>query len=183
MFSQATNKLHIIAPGVIEQPCNEAEVLGSVVWLWMHSASHRDMPLHTLPTLLLPAIKHRQFVLASIDGWPVGYLAWANLSEEAETRYLQQHPLLMPQADWNCGDRLWLLDWIAPFGHSRVFSDFLRRQLFANRCGRALDHRGNQRGLRIKNYHGRAIPPQEAKAWLASHPVVFPSTSQEKETP
>ena len=49
-----TSSLRIIAPGLIEQVWNEAEVLGSVVWLWVHSRHHKEMPLHTLPTMLLP---------------------------------------------------------------------------------------------------------------------------------
>lgn len=75
--------LDVIAPGLLEAPCNEAEVLGSAVWLWMHSASHRDVPLHALSALLLPAIKQRQFVLATEHGKPVFFLIWAGLSPEA----------------------------------------------------------------------------------------------------
>lgn len=164
----------IVAPGLIEQTWNEAEVLGSAAWLWMHSAAHRDFPLHTLPTLLLPAIKHRQFVLASQAGKPVFYLSWANFSLQAEQRYLGNNPLLMPEADWNCGDRLWLLDWIAPFGHTKTMSRMIRQQLFANRCMRALYHRGNERGLRIKTFQGAAVPPAQAREWFKAHPVVHP---------
>lgn len=165
-------QLHIIAPGLIAQTWSEAEVLGSAVWLWLHSPAHRDMPLHTLPTLLLPAIKHRQFILASEAGRPVAYISWANFSADAEARYLQRHPLLMPEADWDCGDRLWMLDWVVPFGHSLRMSSLLRRQLFANRCWRSLHHRGDERGLRIMNLHGNALLPEEAGAWKAAHPVV-----------
>ena len=50
--------LDVIAPGLLEVPCNEAEVLGSAVWLWMHSASHRDVPLHALSALWLPTINY-----------------------------------------------------------------------------------------------------------------------------
>ena len=95
--------LDIIAPGLIDEPWNEAAVLGSATWLWMHSKAHRDAPLHSLPTLLLPALKHRQFVLGSEHGKPVFYLSWLNFDEAAERRYLQQSPLALTEADWNCG--------------------------------------------------------------------------------
>lgn len=36
--------IDLIAPGLIDEPWNEATVLGSVTWLWMHSAAHRDAP-------------------------------------------------------------------------------------------------------------------------------------------
>ncbi len=89
--------LDIIAPGLIDEPWSEAAVFGSATWLWMHSKAHRDAPLHTLPTLLLPALKHRQFVLGSEHGKPVFYLSWLNLDEAAEQRYLRQSPLALTQ--------------------------------------------------------------------------------------
>lgn len=170
-----TGSLFITAPGLIEQAWSEAEVLGSVAWLWMHSASHRNFPLHTLPTLLLPAIKNRQFILASESGRAVFYLSWANFSIDAEGRYLANSPLLMPEADWNSGDRMWVLDWVAPFGHTAMVCGLLRRQLLASRWWRALDHRGNERGFQVKTYRGMAVLPDEAKAWFNTHPVAHPT--------
>ena len=68
----------------MDQSFSEAEVWGSIIWLWMQSEHHKDFPLHTLPSLLLPAIKNRQFVLAIEDGNPVFYLSWASFNEEEE---------------------------------------------------------------------------------------------------
>lgn len=161
----------IIAPGLVEESWNEAAVLGSAAWLWMHSKSHRDAPLHTLSVLLLPAIKRRQFILAAEAGRPVFYLAWAKLSAEAESRYLRNSPLSMPEADWDSGERMWILDWIAPFGHTRAMTRLLERRLFADRLVRALYHRGDERGLRIKTFRGSAVLPEEARWWLQQHPV------------
>lgn len=163
--------MSIIAPGLIEQTWNEAEVLGSVAWLWMHSASHCNLPLHTLPTLLLPAIKNRQFVLVSQSGRAIFYLSWANLSLDAESRYVSNSALLMPQEDWNSGSRMWVLDWVAPFGHTQAMTKLVRKQLLANRWWRALYHRGNERGLQIRTFRGLAVLPEEAQEWFNTHPV------------
>jgi cytolysin-activating lysine-acyltransferase len=162
--------LQIIAPGLLEQTWTEAEVLGGAIWLWMHSARHRMIPLQALPTLLLPAIKNSQFLLAIASGQPVFYLAWANLNIKAEALYLK-HSLLLDQTLWNSGDRLWLLDWVAPFGHTRIMRRLLRNQLFAERYGRYLYHRGDERGLRIKTFYGIAVPPEEARLWFTEHPA------------
>lgn len=174
MRFEIADNLDIIAPGLIEQSWSEAEVLGSAVWLWMHSQSHREMPLHTLSRLLLPAIKDRKFILASEAGRPVFYLSWAEFSEEAEKRYLHQHPVLMQESDWSSGDRTWVLDWVAPFGHSKVMNSLIRRQLFASRCVRTLYHRGDERGMKIKTFHGMAVLPAEAQAWFEAHPLAQP---------
>lgn len=170
MSQHSADSFEIIAPGLLSCTWNEAEALGSAVWLWMHSSSHRNLPLHTLSSLLLPAIQRRQFILVAEAGRPVFYLAWANLSEAAERRYLGQHPLLMPEADWNSGERIWILDWVAPFGHTRAMRRLVAR-LFAGHCFRSLDHRGEQRGLRVMEFSGMAVTPAEARAWFAAHPV------------
>lgn len=163
-------RMQIIAPGLLPQPCHEAEALGSAVWLWMHSAFHRDLPLHTLPTRLLPAIKLRQFVLVVEAGQPIFYLAWANFSAEAETRYVGQHPLLMPEADWNSGDRTWILDFIAPFGHSHAMARLITQRLFPGHVLRSLYRHGATRGLKIKTIRGISVMPAEFKHWVATHP-------------
>ncbi|MCQ1895526.1 toxin-activating lysine-acyltransferase, partial [Escherichia coli] len=98
-------KYDVLSPLYSGEPVNEAEVLGAAVWLWMHSPLHRDAPLHTLPDLLLPVIKHRQYVVSTEQGRPVFFMSQAWLSPEAEARYLTQPAILMPQSDWNSGDR------------------------------------------------------------------------------
>lgn len=148
---------HVISPALLPavnadaEDCptswTEAEVLGASVWLWMHSNKHREIPLQVLSTLLLPAIKQQQFILISEHGKPVFYLSWANMSAAAEARYIRNPSFSMPQDDWNSGDRMWVLDWVAPFGHTPVISKLIKRYLLADRCMRSLYHRGNDRGL------------------------------------
>lgn len=167
------DRLEVTAPLILGGDCNEAEVLGAAAWLWMHSQAHRDAPLHTLSALLLPALKHRQFVLASEDGKPVFYMSWANLDEEAERRYLDNPPVCMPPEDWASGERMWIVDWVAPFGHSRAMSRLLARRIFSDRCARTLYHRGDNRGLRILTFHGIAVLPEEARFWFDTHPVAL----------
>ncbi|SEH91544.1 toxin-activating lysine-acyltransferase [Pseudomonas asplenii] len=164
--------LNVLAPEQPDSPIDEAQVLGSAVWLWMHSQSHRDAPLHSLSALLLPAIKLRQFILISEAGKPVFFLSWLNLSAEAEARYLREPAVCLPEADWNSGDRLWINDWVAPFGHTRQVTGLLRRHLWATRIARSLYHRGDERGLRVMNFHGIAILDLEAQAWFATHPLL-----------
>ncbi len=169
--------LDVLAPGLLNTSCNEAEILGSAVWLWMHSQTHREWPLHTLPALLLPAIKHRQFVLATENGKPVFFLSWAELSPEAERRYLANHPITMPEEDWVSGERIWFLDWIAPFGHTPKARRLVTR-LFATRCMRALYHRGDTRGLKVMDFHGIGVMAEEARAWSALNPPLLPALTQ-----
>lgn len=170
---------NVKAPLLLGSVFNEAEVFGAAVWLWMQSASHRDAPLHTLKALLLPAIKTRQFVLVEEAGKPVFYLSWANMSVEAERRYMSSPPVCMPEADWNSGDRMWILDWVAPFGHTKTMKRLLSQHLFANLSMRSLYHRGSGKGLRVMTFHGMAVMPQEKALWERLHAVKHvPSASR-----
>ena len=170
-------RFEILAPRLLEGEFNEATAFGSAAWLWLHSARHRNVPMHTLSTLLLPAIKHGKFILVSERGQPVFYMSWAELDEEAEARYLSQSPEQMRQSDWDSGQRLWILDWIAPFGHTRLMRQLVGSRLLPNRSFRALYHRGGERGLRIKEMHGVAVHPREARAWFEQHPPAWPQRS------
>ncbi|MCL1861381.1 MAG: toxin-activating lysine-acyltransferase [Proteobacteria bacterium] len=166
--------LDVIAPGLIDGPYDEAQVMGSAVWLFMHSDMHREMPLYGLSAQVLPALKHRQFVLASKQGKPVFFLTWATFSPDAERRYLMLNsPISLFEADWASGDRIWILDWVAPFGHTRIASRLISR-LFATRCVRSLYHRGNTRGMRVMNFHGIGVMAEEARAWFALNPPLLP---------
>ncbi|MFO2466512.1 toxin-activating lysine-acyltransferase [Pseudomonas sp. 15FMM2] len=153
------DNLELLAPAFSEEPWSEAHALGAAVWLWMHSPTHREAPLHTLNALLLPAIGNRQFVIGSEHGRPVFYAAWAWFSVEAEQRYLQNPAITLAQEDWNSGDRLWFLDWITPFGHSARLARLVQRHLFADSRFSALYHRGNERGLRIQHFQGVGLAP------------------------
>ncbi len=164
-------KYDVLSPLYSGEPVNEAEVLGAAVWLWMHSPLHRDAPLHTLPDLLLPVIKHRQYVVATEQGRPVFFMSQAWLSPEAEARYLTQPAILMPQSDWNSGDRMWVCDWVAPFGHTPDMSRLVRQDIFPRLCWRSLYHRGQQTGLRVMNFRGAQVSREEVRQWRVQHPL------------
>ncbi|MBM0747061.1 MULTISPECIES: toxin-activating lysine-acyltransferase [Pantoea] len=164
-------KYEVKSPLILGGEESEAEILGSAVWLWMHSPLHRDAPLHALPTLLLPIIKQRQYVLVAEAGTPVFFFSWAWLNEEAEALYLTRPAIHFPPDAWNSGTRMWCCDWIAPFGHTVAMSRLIRRDLFPHACWRALDHRGEQRGRRVFNFHGSRVTHKAAKTLRQQHPL------------
>jgi cytolysin-activating lysine-acyltransferase len=165
--------LDITAPQLTGEPFSEVEMLGAATWLWMHSKTHSPLPVGALATLLLPAIKRGQFVLAWEQGKPVVYTGWAQLSGDAESRYIKNPAYVMPETDWNSGDRIWILDWVAPFGHTHAMRQFVNTRLFVNHCFRGLYHRGADKGLRIMQWRGTALLPAEAEHWISTHPVCY----------
>ncbi|MGV2833406.1 toxin-activating lysine-acyltransferase, partial [Pseudomonas shirazensis] len=69
------------------------------------------------------------------------------------------------------GERMWINDWVTPFGHSAALGRLLARRLMPERCARALHHRGEQQGFRVNTFHGIGVIPEQARAWFAAHPL------------
>ncbi len=168
-----TSDLIFIAPGIRPTAKSEAEIFGAMVWLWMHSPTHQPCPIRELERLLLPALKTGQFVMAlqnTDQQQPAGLMTWARFSQDVEGRYLQTLDRTLQPGDWLSGDRPWILDWVVPFGQVTTVASAVRR-LHACRSFRGLYHRGDQTGLKVLYFRGRAISKaQEADFW-ASRPL------------
>lgn len=161
--------LHLIAP-IRGDVVNEGEVLGAAVWLWMHSARHRTLSLQALQGMLLPVIRAGQYVLAIEAGRPVCYMAWAWFDAEAEARYLAEPERLFDPSEWSCGDRFWVIDWVAPFGHSRSLRYLLDEDLLSHSCSRILCRTHKGRAGRVLQHRGRRVTVAEARAYFRARP-------------
>lgn len=95
-----------------------AHVLGEVAWLMAQSPLHQAMPLAVIGWMVMPALSIRQFFLFRDGDRPVGVAFWAFCSPDVEAKLqagaFEPSTRLLPE-DWNSGDRLWLVDIVAPF--------------------------------------------------------------------
>ncbi len=173
--------LIITAPLVAATELSEAEILGSVVWLWMNSKSQSSMPLSALSSWLVPALHTKQFLLAyeanGIHSKPVAYMAWAQLSQEAESRYVHNAATGIAPLDWNSGDRVWITDFFAPYGHAKIFADAIAATL-PDFCFRSLYHRGADRGMRVLHFRGDHVSLEQAKQWWKDRPILARRATQ-----
>lgn len=128
-------------------------VLGEMVWLYSHSRIHREWAVGSIQQWLVPAIIHKQFRIYRNQGKPHSFVTWAWLSKEIEENYVRNTSTLQPN-HWNAGDRLWFIDWIAPFGGTAAMSRDLKTNLFAEEVGRFLRIRKGDDTLRIFYVHG-----------------------------
>lgn len=164
-------KLDLMGPGMTARSWNEAEILGAGAWLFSQSPKHREMPLHVFSCQLLSAIEHRQFLLGSRAGEPLFYLSWAKFDVDAEARFLQHGAVALAPRDWDSGGRLWIIDWIAPFGHTATMAKIMRRQLFRYWTGRMICRRSGGAGERVRAFRGYGVAPAEARRWLEENPL------------
>ncbi|HSV30268.1 MAG TPA: toxin-activating lysine-acyltransferase [Candidatus Omnitrophota bacterium] len=122
------------------------EVLGDICWLMAQSAHHKHIFLADLEWLVIPALTARQFRVLKAGTKPMAYVSWAHLSEDAEARLLSGQPRLRP-ADWKSGDRLWVIDVVAPFGGNDEILRTLKKQHFADVSIRSLRPRADGKGF------------------------------------
>jgi cytolysin-activating lysine-acyltransferase len=171
---------HITAPALGMPGRSEFEVLSDVTWLWLHSPLHREQHVMALERNLSAPMKARQYILASVADSagtlrPVAFLAWANFSAEAEGRYMQGGSSdLLHKEDWNSGDRMWLTDWVAPFGDAGQFHRLVAT-LLADSCLRILYQPDGIRAKRVKAIRGAKVSRTDAITWWGARPLPAPS--------
>lgn len=119
--------------------------LGEVAWLLSQSAAHRhSLFVGDLEWLVMPALARGQYRLFYAEGKPVGVALWAFVSETVEQRLAAGGRL--GANEWRSGDRVWLVELVAPFGQQEAMLEDLRASALADRRFRFL--RTNARGRR-----------------------------------
>lgn len=147
--------IDIISPELFPQEAfNETEAFGALIWLWAVSPVYQHAGVQEAASHILPVLKNGQFALFSNNGHPVAYCTWAYLNEETEQQYLQSNDILSQAENWHSGDRMWFINWFAPFGDSRMMKRMLAHHLFPECEGWALYHRGSEKGKRIMRFQG-----------------------------
>ncbi|WP_310610199.1 toxin-activating lysine-acyltransferase [Limnohabitans sp.] len=167
--------LIITAPALHASGHSEAEIFGSIVWLALQANNKNHLPLQDLSQWLLPVLQNQQFILASenIDGKtrPVAYMSWANLTAEIESRYVDNPDEGLSPEEWTGGDRMWVIDWVTPFGHSKAFRRAVGAAL-TGCCFKSLYHRGADRGLRVMLFRGDGVSLEQATHWWKNKPIL-----------
>ena len=140
---------------------NRAEALGAVTVLWFQSSFHGRWPVQVMSINVCPALEHRQFlILRHKSGLPLLYASWAWLDLAREHQYLSD-PLSLKATDWISGDRMWIIDWIAPYGGSRRIATLLRRKLFTRGVASALRVKEGSSIGRIHHHFGSLVSAEE----------------------
>ncbi len=133
--------------------CTGLSMLGEIAWLMAHSPLHRSWPLESLLQWVAPALALKQCRAYHRSNKPVAYVSWAWLSKDAEEAYVLNPRSLTP-ANWKSGQRLWIIDLIAPFGDGGAVMRDLKTGLFRNAVLRALRVKPGTDQMRIIYLHG-----------------------------
>jgi len=146
------------------------EELGKLSWLWMSSPLHCHWPVQLQAQFLLQPIQLKQYVLIERANMPVAYCSWAYLDAKAEAQYMLD-PSIIALPDWNCGDRLWFVDWIAPFSkHDNWALKHVLAEKFPNHVARAIRVKdNNKKTARVMEFKGTQVNSAIAQKLLATY--------------
>ena len=147
--------------------------LGKLSWLWMNSPLHHSWSMDLAAKFLLPAIEHQQIHIEERDGMPVAFCSWAWLSADAEMRYLLDATDVRLE-DWQSGDRLWFMDWLAPFG-GRDSWNLVRamKARFPDQVGRSLHVKVGETTAHVAEFRGRNVSVAQAQEKLRAYHTEF----------
>lgn len=109
-------------PGAAEIAAIASLLLGEAGWVMMKSAAYRFLRLEDLQWALVPALMASQFSRFHDNGVPVGFVAWARVSEEIDARIEAGDDVLKPEY-WTSGDRHWLMIVLGPEGREQGLID------------------------------------------------------------
>ncbi|MGF1734711.1 toxin-activating lysine-acyltransferase [Photobacterium satsumensis] len=105
----------------------EMQLFGELTWLLLQSPIHTDYPLSVLNDRFIHACHIGQCQLYYDQSGPIGVVTWAKVSKEWHEQMLNDD-IWPPTSEWNKGDYLWFMDFIAPFGHCRQIRRELSKQ-------------------------------------------------------
>ena len=99
-------------------PPTVSHILGEMTWLLTQSPLHKALAIGDLEWLVMPALILRQFYVFRDADKPVGLALWAKCDETAANKL--DGGMIEPEnrltlEEWNSGERIWLVDLIAPF--------------------------------------------------------------------
>ncbi len=138
-------------------------LLGPVVWLYMHAPSQKHLFLTDVEWMIIPPMELNQYKLYMKEEAPLAYASWAFVDEETEKRLLSGRIRLAPK-DWKSGDRLWLIDLVAPFGGGKDVLKDIRDNVFPSRPIKQL----------VPDTDGKGVRPIEWKSSDAPSPPIPP---------
>lgn len=102
--------------------------LRDITELCLGSDVHRNWFIKDIERLFIEPLKADQARLFYKDGKVIGFISWAFLSYEAEDAFVNGKRKLQSE-DWKSGNRVYVIDCIAPYGDVGLIGRWMREYL------------------------------------------------------
>jgi cytolysin-activating lysine-acyltransferase len=112
-------------------------ILGPALWLYARDPIKKFMFLGDTDWAVLPPIVLDQCRLFTKSGLPYAFISWAFVNDQVDARLRSSQPKIAPH-EWKCGEHVWIIDAVAPFGQLEETLKELRETMFPGRKVAAL---------------------------------------------
>lgn len=134
------NGTGVAALAVLEQARQslaKLPILGPALWLYARDPAKKFMFLGDIDWAVLPPIVLDQCRLYTKSGLPYAFVTWAFINDRIAARLHSSQPRIAPH-EWKCGEHVWIIDAVAPFGQMEETLKELRETIFPGRKVSAL---------------------------------------------
>lgn len=139
------------------KPVTVSHVFGEIVWLLSQSERHASITAGDMSWLIMPPILSRQFYIFREGERPIGVALWATLDEASERKVMQglrATNAKLEDAEWTAGERLWLVELVAPFAttenrHAELMMADLVTGPFSQRAFKMLSSNAGNRDQQV----------------------------------
>lgn len=135
-----TEKNHAAALAALEQAkdgLSRLPILGPAMWLYARDPVKKFMFVGDLDWAVLPPVVLDQCRLYTNNNLPYAFVTWALVNETVAARLRSAQPRIAPH-EWKCGDEVWIIDAVAPFGQLEETIKEARQTIFPGRKVSAL---------------------------------------------
>lgn len=107
-------------------------ILGPALWLYARDPVKKFMFLGDTDWAVLPPIVLDQCRLYTKGGLPYAFVTWAQVNDTVAARLRSAQPKIAPH-ELKCGEEVWIIDAVAPFGQLEETLKELRETMFAGK--------------------------------------------------
>jgi len=106
--------------------------IGAVVSLMLQNKRYQFYPMACLIHWIhTPIILDQIKLFYNEKGNPVGYLTWAYLAPDVEEKWVNDPKAMLHISEWNEGEELWIMDFMAPTGFAKVMLNHVMEEMFS----------------------------------------------------
>lgn len=114
-----------------------ATLIGYAVMVLLQSKKYSLFQVLTIRCWIEQAIALGQIkFFFDWDGTPIGYITWAYLAEDVESRLQGDENFLLHFSEWNEGGNLWVIDFCMPTGNVKEAARYFLEEIRSFYVGR-----------------------------------------------
>ncbi len=137
MSEQTTEKAALEALEQAKGALSKLPVLGPALWLYAKDPVKKFMFLGDTDWAVLPPVILDQCRLYTKNKLPYAFITWALVNDTVAARLQSGQPKIAPH-EWQCGEHVWIIDAVAPFGELEETLQELRKTFFPGKEVNAL---------------------------------------------